>query len=374
MDINPLILKAIEDRNYIEPTPIQEQAIPPLLKNKDLLGCAQTGTGKTAAFAIPILHQLSKETFIYEEYHPVKALVLAPTRELAIQIGESFNKYGEHLEIHAGVVYGGVTPKRHIKLLKREPNILVATPGRLLDLHEKGVLDLGQVGYLVLDEADRMLDLGMAEDVTRILDLLPKERQNMLFSATMPKSVSTLVNSILKDPVRIEIKQRAKDKVKIIQQVYHVEDVDKTMLLIHLLKENYYNSAIIFVRTKKKADKVCRAINVANIKNIRAKAIHGDKNQSERQEALWLFKKKEVQILVATDVAARGIDISQLELVVNTNIPTVAEAYIHRIGRTGRAGEEGKAISFCSGQEAYHLQEIEKLQGQKLTVVSTPII
>ncbi len=289
LNLNTSIIKAIEDQKYKKPTPIQEKAIPLILSGKDLLGCAQTGTGKTAAFAIPILQMLSKDSINRDEYNQIRALILAPTRELAIQIGESFKTYGQYLDIQTGVIFGGVTPKRHIKVLKREPNILVATPGRLLDLVGQGYVDLNRVDMFVLDEADRMLDLGMIQDVRSIICKLPKVRQNMLFSATMPKAVSKLVNSILRNPVKIEVKSKSSNKKKIKQQVYFVDEPDKTSLLLHLLKDQSFESVLVFARTKKKkADKVSKAINV---QNIRSKAIHGDKNQSERQKAMERFKK-----------------------------------------------------------------------------------
>lgn len=365
LKIEPLILKAIEEKGYTTPTPIQEKAIPAILEGKDILGCAQTGTGKTAAFAIPILQKLSKVPTDKHVYQHIQALVLAPTRELAIQIGESFNTYGQFLEIQTGVIYGGVTPKRHIKVLKREPRVLVATPGRMLDLLTEGFIDLSHVKMLVLDEADRMLDLGMIRDVQDILSKLPKSRQNLLFSATMPREVLKLVNAILKSPVKIEVKGKPAKSQEIKQKVYFVDETDKTALLLHLLKDKNFESVLIFVRTKKKADVISKAINIAN---FRSKAIHGDKNQSERLKALESFKSKEIKILVATDVAARGIDIDKLSHVINMDIPNIPENYIHRIGRTGRAGLGGSAISFCSNQELGFLKDIEKLQGKTIEV------
>lgn len=365
-NLNPEILKAIENQNYQEATKIQEQAIPEILKGKDLLGCAQTGTGKTAAFAIPILQKLAEAGMKSETENPIRALILAPTRELAIQIGESFERYALHLELQIGVIFGGVTPKRHIKVLKRKPDILVATPGRLLDLIEQCQVDLKEVQYFVLDEADQMLDSNMIKAVKNIIFRLPKTRQNMLFSATMPKEIMKLAHSILYHPVKIDAVNKEVDQIAIRQQVCFVEEPDKTAFLLQLLKTQPFDSVLVFVRTKKKADKVCKAINVAN---IRTKAIHGDKNQSERQKSLELFKNKEVKVLVATDVAARGIDINQLSHVVNMDIPVVPETYIHRIGRTGRAGMSGIAISFCSEDEIIALKEIEKLQGKSLEVL-----
>lgn len=364
-NLNPSIIKGIEEQKYKNPTAIQEKAIPALLSGRDVLGCARTGTGKTAAFAIPILERLSKESREDGGKHPIRALVLAPTRELAIQIGESFTTYGQYLPIQTGVIFGGITPKRHIKVLKREPDVLVATPGRLVDLIEQGHVDLHSVEMFVLDEADQMLDVGMIGQVKKILSKLPKTRQNMLFSATMPKEVMKLANTFLKNPIKIEVESKTSQEIDIQQQVYFVEEPDKTTLLLQLLKEESFESILIFVRTKKKADKVSKAINVTN---IRTKAIHGDKSQSERQKALELFKNKEIKVLVATDVAARGIDIDQLSHVVNMDIPNVPETYIHRIGRTGRAGMSGTAISFCSEEERGYLKAIEKLQGDCIIV------
>jgi ATP-dependent RNA helicase RhlE len=366
LSINPSILQAIEDQNYNKVTPIQEKAIPIVLNGRDLMGCAQTGTGKTAAFALPILHMLSKEWGKGEDFHPIRALVLAPTRELALQIGDSFKTYGHYLEMQTAVVYGGVPINRNIKALKREPSILVATPGRLLDLIEEGMVDLDSVEFLVLDEADRMLDLGMIQDVKAILSSLPDVRQNLLFSATLPDEISKLSNSILKNPARVEVKGKPVKKAGIKQKLYYVDEPDKISLLLYLLKDQSFDSVLVFVRTKKKADQVLKAIQVANIS---VGVIHGDKNQTERVEALSLFKNKEIRVLVATDVAARGIDIDRLSHVVNLNIPAVSETYIHRIGRTGRAGMSGIAISFCNNQEIPRLKAIEKLQGIELACV-----
>jgi len=364
LNINNKLLKVLQEKEYSEATEIQQKAIPHILKGRDLIGCAQTGTGKTAAFAIPILDKLSK--CMDEVEQPIQALVLAPTRELAIQIGESFENYGKYTSVKTGVVFGGITPKRHIKVLKKKPSIVVATPGRLLDLIGKGVADLSQVKYLVLDEADRMLDLGMIKDVNKILASLPAKRQNMLFSATMPKGVMKMIRSMLRNPISVKVSQLPEEKKVIEQQIYVVEETEKTKLVLHLLNEINYESILIFARTKKKADKLSKAINATN---VRTKAIHGDKNQSERHKSLQLFKDKEIKILIATDVAARGLDIDHISHVINMNIPNVPETYIHRIGRTGRAGRKGIAISFCSSQELEFLGEIEKLQNSKIQVV-----
>lgn len=359
-ELDQAIIRGIQEQGYEEATSIQAQAIPVLLSGKDLVGCAQTGTGKTAAFALPILQQLLNEAREgnEEDNKQMRALVLAPTRELAIQIGEQFECYAAHLDIKVGVIFGGVTPKRHIKVLKKEPQILIATPGRMLDLVQQGFVKLEHIKIFVLDEADQMLDVAMVKQVKNIIAQLPKKRQNILFSATMPKEVMKLVQGLLRNPVKIQVDAPKEDKIKIKQQVYFVEEVDKTARLLQFLKTEAFESMLIFTRTKKKADKLSKAINVAN---IRTKAIHGDKNQSERQKALELFKQKEIKILVATDIAARGIDIEKLSHVINMDIPNVPETYIHRIGRTGRAGQSGTAISFCSNEEREWLKEIENL-------------
>lgn len=367
LQIHPDIIKALEEDNYEKPTLIQEKAIPALLNGKDLLGCAKTGTGKTAAFAIPIVQKLLENPVDYVGTKPVRALILAPTRELAIQIGESFEAYARYTELQVGVLFGGITPKRHIKVIKREPDIIVSTPGRLLDFVNQGHINADTIEMFVLDEADQMLDEAMLHIVKKIIMKLPKSRQNMLFSATMPKEVMKLANGLLKNPIKINAEVTAVDKVEINQQVYYVEEPDKVTTLIQWLKEQTYESVLVFVRTKTKADKVSKAINIANIRN---KAIHGDINQSQRQKALDLFKNKEIKVLIATDVVARGIDIDKLSHVVNLNIPNVPETYVHRIGRTGRAGMNGRAISFCSQEELPFLKEIEKLQGKSLDEVT----
>jgi ATP-dependent RNA helicase RhlE len=363
-NLDSKLIEALSEQEYKKPTPIQKKAIPIILEGRDLIGCAQTGTGKTAAFALPILNRYVNVAKDPNVFNRIKVLVLAPTRELAIQIGENFRTYGQFANIQTGVIFGGVTPKRHIKVLKKEPSILVATPGRLNDLLEDGVVDLSSLDVFVLDEADRMLELGMLQDVKDIIALLPKERQNLMFSATMPKEIASLVASILHNPVRIEVKQEKRYQPKIIQEVYFLEETHKGEKLIDILKDGDYESVLIFVRTKKKADKLAKFINV---NNIRTKAFHGDINQTQRIKVLDMFKNKEIRVLVATDVAARGIDIDQLEVVINFNIPNVPETYIHRIGRTGRAGEKGLAISLCSKDEREFLDRIEKLQGVKVT-------
>lgn len=365
LKLNQLIINAIEDKKHKQPMEVQEKAIPEILNGNDLLGCTHTGSGKTGAFTIPILQLLLDGNGNHEEHKFIRALVLVPTRELAIQVGESFSSYGKYLDIQIGVVYGGITPKQHIKVLKREPSILIATPGRLLDLMGKGYADLSKVEVFVLDEADHMLDLRMIKDVKNVISKLPRARQNMLFSATIPNEIMKIANLILKNPVKINDKSESTKGADIKQKVYFVEEPDKMSLLLELLKDKSYESVLVFTRTKKRADKVCKAL---NIQNIRTKAIHGDKNQSERLKALELFKNKEIKILVATDVVARGIDIKDVSHVINMNIPNVPETFIHRIGRTARAGVSGIAISLCSTEEKVFLKEIENLQGKSIEV------
>jgi ATP-dependent RNA helicase RhlE len=364
--LNPMIQKALQDQHYKIATPIQQKAIPLLLEGKDLLGCAQTGTGKTAAFALPILEKLIEIKNIPDKKTPIRALVLAPTRELALQIGESFQKYGKYLDVRIAVIFGGVTPKHQIKAMKRDPNIIVATPGRLVDLVEQGYIDLSHIDMLVLDEADRMLDLGMSKDVKKIVSLLPEKRQNMLFSATMPKEVTSLVNNILKNAVKVEVSISSKEKSDINESVYFVNEPHKTSLLLKLLEDELIESVLIFTKTKGRANKVSKVINNAN---IRTKAIHGGKKQQTRKDALEMFKTKKIRILIATDIAARGLDINDITHVINMDLPQVPETYIHRIGRTGRAGKTGVAISFCSVQEVEFLQAIEKEIGHQITEV-----
>ena len=360
------IQKALTRQGYKEATPIQSQAIPVLLEGSDLLGCAQTGTGKTAAFSIPILQNLSLERKAAKEKRPIKALIVAPTRELAIQIADSFRAYGRNLSKRTLVIYGGVGQKPQTVRLEKGIDILVATPGRLLDLIHQGYVDLGQVEHFVLDEADQMLDMGMLQDVKRIIKFLPDKRQTMFFSATMPDAIAKLADTILKDPVKIEIKPEYSPIDIIKQEVYFVDKGNKTNLLIHVLNKIEYDSVIVFSRTKHGADKIVR---VLGKNGLEAVAIHGNKSQTRRQEALKNFKERKVRILVATDIAARGLDISELSHVVNFNLCEVAETYVHRIGRTGRAGLGGVAISFCDFEEKKLLKSIEKLIGKTLPVV-----
>jgi ATP-dependent RNA helicase RhlE len=362
------IQKALKTEEYSKPTPIQEKAIPSILAGRDLLGCAQTGTGKTAAFAIPILQILSRERSVAKANHKIRALILAPTRELAIQIGESFEAYGFYLSLKTTVIYGGVSQNPQTEALRSGVDILVATPGRLLDLISQKHVNIRNVEMFVLDEADRMLDMGMVNDVKKIIAHLPQKRQNMLFSATMPQGVSQLVNSILIDPVRIEVEQNSSTVKSIKQAVYFVDGIDKTALLIHLLKNKDIVSALVFTRTKRRADKVTKSLEKEGIKS---QAIHGDKSQNLRQAALNGFKSRQLRVLVATDVAARGIDVEELSHVINYDLPNVPETYIHRIGRTGRAGLGGTAISFCDNQEKPDLRNIEKLTAKSIEIIKS---
>ncbi|NCB74073.1 MAG: DEAD/DEAH box helicase [Clostridia bacterium] len=363
LNIISRIQKALEDQGYAQATPIQEQAIPPLLEGLDLLGCAQTGTGKTAAFAIPILQGLALAQGVQKGQRQIRALIVAPTRELAIQIRESFDACGANLSLKTLVIFGGVGQAPQTQSLQKGVDILIATPGRLLDLIGQGFINLGQVKYFVLDEADRMLDMGMLHDVKRIIAYLPRERQTMFFSATMPEEIAKLADTILRNPVKIEITP-AFSPIDIIEQgVYFVDKENKSALLVHILKNEAYDSVIVFSRTKHGADKIVKELSK---KGFVAAAIHGNKSQTNRQQALGDFKERKIRILVATDIAARGLDIEELSHVVNYNLPEVPETYIHRIGRTGRAGLGGKAISFCDFEEKPLLRDIQKLIGRTL--------
>ena len=360
------IQKALITQGYTEPTPIQIKAIPPLLEGSDLLGCAQTGTGKTAAFSIPILQSLSSGQGPLKGKRQIKALIVAPTRELAIQIKDCFDAYGANLSLRSLVIFGGVGQSPQTRELEKGVDILVATPGRLLDLINQGYIDLGHVKHFVLDEADRMLDMGMIHDVKRIITYLPRERQTMFFSATMPAEIAKLADTILKSPVKIEITPVFSPIDIIEQEVYFVDKENKTNLLVHLLSDRKYDSVIVFTRTKHGADKVVRELDKKGFVSV---AIHGNKSQTSRQQALNDFKERKVRILVATDIAARGLDIEELSHVINYNLPEVPETYIHRIGRTGRAGLGGKAISFCDFEEKSLLNDIQKHIQKTLPVV-----
>lgn len=360
------IQEALKIEGYTTPTEIQAQAIPPLLEGKDLLGCAQTGTGKTAAFAIPILQNLFEEERDLEGSKTIKALILTPTRELAIQVGESFTAYGQNIGLKNGVIFGGVSQKPQTDILKEGVDILIATPGRLLDLMNQKYINLHHVKYFVLDEADRMLDMGLVADVKRIISHLPKIRQTMLFSATMPSEISKLVDSILTDPVKVAVTPISSTVDIIEQAVYFIGKKEKKLLLIHLLKNKSITSALVFSRTKHGADKIVKDLTKAG---IQAQAIHGNKSQGARQLALNNFKSKKTRILVATDIAARGIDVEELSHVINFDLPNIPETYVHRIGRTGRAGLGGVALSFCDEDEKPYLKDIQKLISKSIPVI-----
>ena len=357
------ILNALEEQGYVKPSPIQEKAIPPALTGRDVLGCAQTGTGKTCAFAAPILQQLDQRP---AQGHPIRALILTPTRELAIQIGESFDAYGKYLKLRHTVIFGGVGQNPQVEAIKRGVDVLVATPGRLMDLYQQGFVALDKLEIFVLDEADRMLDMGFIHDVKKILKWLPAKKQTMLFSATMPGEVMELVNSLLHDPARVEVDPVSSPVEAIEQKICFVDKGNKTRLLAWLLEREGAKSALVFTRTKHGANKVARDL----VKEgISAAAIHGNKSQTARQQALNDFKAGKLRCLVATDIAARGLDIEDLSHVFNYNLPEVPETYVHRIGRTGRAGRGGEAISFCDFGEKPLLKDIEKLIGRKVPVL-----
>ncbi|MDY0235982.1 MAG: DEAD/DEAH box helicase [Gudongella sp.] len=360
------IKKALRKEGYTEATPIQEQSIPSLLKGLDLLGCAQTGTGKTAAFATPILQALSLNKTRQDGKRQIKALILAPTRELAIQISDSFKAYGSNLPLKTLVIYGGVSQHPQTKELIKGVDILVATPGRLLDLIGQKFVSLKNVEHFVLDEADMMLDMGMLQDVRRIIKYIPVERQTMCFSATMPSEIEKLSASILRNPIKVAVTPVASTVDIIEQALYYVDKGNKKNLLIELLKDESIESALVFSRTKHGANKI---VSELEKKGFSAEAIHGNKSQNARQKALKNFKEKKTRILVATDIAARGIDIDQLSHVINFDLPEVPETYVHRIGRTGRAGLGGVAISFCCFDEKPFIKGIEKLISKDIPVV-----
>ncbi len=359
------ILKALKTEGYTQPTPIQEQAIPIVLQKKDLLGCAQTGTGKTAAFAIPMLQLLAEDLILGKKTKAPKALILTPTRELAIQIMESFAAYGRHIPLKRTVIFGGVSQHAQVMALNQGVDIIVATPGRLLDLMNQGYVDLRAIQLFVLDEADRMLDMGFVNDVKKIIAKLPEQRQTLFFSATMPKEIQSLANAILNNPLKVEVTPVSSTANTIDQSIFFVEKGNKNALLIHLLKDTNIHSALVFTRTKHGADKVVKVLTAAKIK---AAAIHGNKSQNARQNALQSFKNKTIRVLVATDIAARGIDVDDLTHVFNYELPEVPETYVHRIGRTGRAGNTGIAFSFCDSEEKLLLRDIQKLIGKQIPV------
>jgi ATP-dependent RNA helicase RhlE len=359
------ILRSLKEEGYTSPTPIQSQAIPVALKGKDLLGCAQTGTGKTAAFAIPILENLAKSRQD-ERNRKIRSLIVTPTRELAIQIDESIRNYGRYTGLKSTVIFGGVNQKGQVKKLKSGVDILTATPGRLLDLMNQGFISLSGIEIFVLDEADRMLDMGFIHDVKKLMAALPKKRQTLFFSATMPPEIVRLSKSILDNPVKVEVTPESSTVDTIQQGLYYVDKGNKKHLLIDILRDNGIKSALVFTRTKHGANKVVKLLNG---KNIPAEAIHGNKSQAARQRALGNFKDQQTRVLVATDIAARGIDVDDLQVVINFEIPNIPETYVHRIGRTGRAGSDGTALSFCDTQEKAFLRDIEKLIGKRIPVV-----
>jgi len=361
------IQQALTEEGYTNPTPIQEQAIPEILAGQDLVACAQTGTGKTGAFAIPILNLIHRIVGSPKKTKHIRTLVVTPTRELAIQIDESFKTYGKYTGVKSLVIFGGVNQVPQVNELKQGVDVLIATPGRLLDLHKQGFIDLNHMHHLVLDEADQMLDMGFINDVKKIIKLTPDNRQTLLFSATMPLAIRELADSFLTRPKYISVTPISSTAEKVAQKVYFVNKEDKRLLLKQLIIEESLSNALVFTRTKHGADNIVKVLKKAHIK---AEAIHGDKSQNARQRVLEGFKNKEIDILVATDIAARGIDIEQLPFVINFDIPNISETYVHRIGRTGRAGNSGLAISFCGKDEKPYWQDIEKLIRMKIKVVS----
>ena len=357
----------MRDKNYVAPTSIQAKSIPMVLDGEDVLGTAQTGTGKTAAFAIPIIQHLSKEQVSTKSKRKISSLVITPTRELAIQIGESFTTYGKYTNVKNTVIFGGVSQGSQVNILKRGVDVLVATPGRLLDLMDQGYISLRDVKYFVLDEADRMLDMGFIHDIKKIIAKLPRERQSLFFSATMPKHILDLSQQILKNPKKVSVDPVSSTAETIQQYLYTTNKASKGDLLLHILKKPELDQVLLFSRTKHGADRIVRKLLK---KNISSAAIHGDKSQNQRQRALQAFKKNAIRVLVATDIAARGIDINKLRYVINYDIPNEPESYVHRIGRCGRAGEEGVSISICEPEENLYIRDIEKLIKQKIQIVN----
>jgi ATP-dependent RNA helicase RhlE len=364
--IKPLVL-ALDKKGYTQPTPIQEQSIPHILAGKDIFGCAQTGTGKTAAFALPIL-QLLSERKTNQNPRPIKALILAPTRELASQISENFAAYGNNLGISHCTIFGGVSQGPQVNNLRRGVDVLIATPGRLLDLMNQGFIKLHNVEFFVLDEADRMLDMGFINDIKKIIPKLPAKRQTLFFSATAAPDIMKLANTILKDPVSVTVNPVSSTATLVTQTVYYVKKENKRGLIKFVLNNGKIEHALVFTRTKRGADKVAKDLNAMGVS---AEAIHGNKSQGARERALKGFKNRTIRILVATDIASRGIDVDKLSHVINYEIPEQAETYVHRIGRTGRAGESGVAMSFCTHEEMPYLKDINKLIKKNIEVVST---
>lgn len=367
LSLSKSIQRAVFEEGYIEATPIQEQSIPIVLAGRDLIGCAQTGTGKTAAFAIPIIHQLHRIVGSSNKKKLIRALVVTPTRELAVQIGQNFERYGKYTNLTQLTIFGGVSQIPQVDVLKKGVDVLIATPGRLLDLHKQGYIDLDHLHTLVLDEADQMLDMGFVNDVKKIVKLTPNNRQTLLFSATMPIAIRELAEMFLKDPATVTVSPVSSTAEKVEQRIYFVDKTEKRNLLYHLIRNEKLSDVLVFSRTKHGADNVVKALRKHG---VAAEAIHGDKSQTARQRVLDAFKRKEVGVLVATDIAARGIDIDLLPYVVNFDLPNIPETYVHRIGRTGRAGSTGIAISFCSKDEAPYWKDIQKLIQVDVQVIS----
>ncbi|MFZ4670450.1 MAG: DEAD/DEAH box helicase [Flavobacterium sp.] len=358
LSLSKSIQRAVFEEGYTSPTPIQEKAIPFILAGKDLVGCAQTGTGKTAAFAIPIIHNLHRMIGSSKKTKEIRCLVVTPTRELAVQIGESFDTYGKYTNIRQLTVFGGVSQVPQVDQLKKGVDVLIATPGRLLDLHKQGFIDFDSLHYLVLDESDLMLDMGFINDVRKIVKLVPTNRQTLLFSATMPISIRELADTFLNKPEYVSVTPVSSTAEIIEQQIYFVDKENKRGLLYHLIRNENLSNVLVFVRTKHGADNVVKALKKHG---VNAEAIHGDKSQTARQRVLDQFKNKEITVLVATDIAARGIDIESLPYVINFDLPNIPETYVHRIGRTGRAGNGGISISFCGRDEETYWKDIQKL-------------
>ena len=358
LSLSKSIQRAVFEEGYTSPTPIQEKAIPFILAGKDLVGCAQTGTGKTAAFAIPIIHNLHRMIGSSKKTKEIRCLVVTPTRELAVQIGASFDTYGKYTNIRQLTIFGGVSQVSQVDQLKKGVDILIATPGRLLDLNKQGFIDFDSLHYLVLDESDLMLDMGFINDVRKIVKLVPTNRQTLLFSATMPMAIRELADTFLNKPEYVSVTPVSSTAEIIEQQIYFVGKEDKRGLLYHLIRNENLNNILVFVRTKHGADNVVKALKKHG---VNAEAIHGDKSQTARQRVLDNFKNKEISVLVATDIAARGIDIESLPYVINFDLPNIPETYVHRIGRTGRAGNDGISISFCSQDEEPYWKDIQKL-------------
>ncbi|MBV6647582.1 MAG: DEAD/DEAH box helicase [Cyclobacteriaceae bacterium] len=361
------ILKALHEKNYSQPTPIQEKAIPLVLDRSDILGTAQTGTGKTAAFALPIIQLIEQIEKEHSHRPTLRALIVTPTRELAIQIGENIELYAKYTSVKHAVIFGGVKQGQQVSALKKGTHILIATPGRLLDLMDQGYLDLSTIKIFVLDEADRMLDMGFIHDIKKLLKLLPRKRQSLFFSATMPPSIKELSSNILTNPRKVEVSPVSSTAETVQQFLYYTNKSSKKDLLRHILKDDKIDQVLLFSRTKHGADRIAKTLKK---QNITAAAIHGDKAQNYRQKVLKQFKSGEVRVLVATDIAARGIDIDKLQYVINYDIPDVAETYVHRIGRSGRAGEQGVAISLCEPEENTYVKDIEKLIKRKINLMA----